>query len=501
MARAGWALAILAFLAPACSGGGPKRTNVILLVVDTLRADALASARVPNIDRLAHDGIVFPLAFSHAPSTLPAHAALFSSRLPHQSGVLSNGDRVPGDLELFPAWLARQGWHTEGVASIATLWPAERGSGIDRGFGTWRTCPHEVAPASEVLAQLPKLLDGEREGGGLFLFANFCEPHQPYDSHGTATVEAEVVLDARVLQRIPIADSDWWQSDLVLPPGSHDLTIRAEVPFQLRSFRFEPAGRVVPTSYDRADLGEQRRQVSITIENPTARPTPAKISLWIHDSPTFDEIARRYRLEVEAADAAIGAVLAELDRRGLYDSSLIVFTSDHGEELGERGSAGHVRDLYDELLHVPLIVKLPTGHPKARALATTKDELVRQIDLVPTLVDLLGLPVFAARPSRCSTASTILLAETHPAHRARITGRHPRCSPRWCSTCDRSIAIFDLPGSRASSATSSSARRGAPDLARDTAHRRSDGEHGRGLDPAQRTSSRSRIDRAIRPQS
>jgi arylsulfatase A-like enzyme len=447
MSRAAWPMAILAFLAPACSGGGPRRTNVILLVVDTLRADALAGARVPNIDRLAHDGLVFPLAFSHAPSTLPAHTALFSSRLPHQSGVLSNGDRVPEDLELFPAWLARQGWHTEAVTSIATLWPAQRGSGIDRGFGAWRTCPHEVAPASEVLAQLPALLDGEHRNGGLFLFTNFCEPHQPYDSHGTADVEAEVLLDAQLLQRIAIADSDWWQSDVQLAPGSHEITIRAEVPFQLRSFRFELAGRAVPTSYDHADLADQRKQVAITIENPTARPTQAKISLWIHDAPPFDEIARRYRLEVEAADTAIGAVLAELDRRGLYDSSLIVFTSDHGEELGERGSAGHVRDLYDELLHVPLIVKLPSGHPKARALATTKDELVRQIDLVPTVVDLLDLPVFrgATGVSLFEQTERLLLAETHPpaAPRHLVALRDARYKMVLDVATDR-IAMFDL---------------------------------------------------------
>ncbi len=405
-------------LACSCTGGETKRTNVILIVVDTLRADALDEAATPNIDRLARDGVSYPLAFSHAPSTLPATVALLSSQVPHSSGVVRNGERVPSELELFPAWIGRQGWHTEAVVSLATLWPAERGSGIDRGFVTWRTTEHEVGPAGEVCAQLPALLLGERPDRGLFLLAHFCEPHQPYDAYGSETSEAELLLGDRVIERLSIADTNWWEGEIYLPAGGNELTIRSSRPFLLRSFRAQIAGRRAPTSYDYADPTLARKEVAIRLANPSRNPMPAKFSLWIHDSPDIDKIPGRYRREVEAADAAIGWLLAELDQRNLYDSSLIVFTSDHGEALGERGFVGHSQNLYDELLHVPLIIKLPVGHSKARALATSRGELARHVDVVPTLVDLLDLPTFrgAMGVSLFETSERVLLAETYPPH-------------------------------------------------------------------------------------
>jgi arylsulfatase A-like enzyme len=88
----------------------------------------------------------------------------------------------------------------------------------------------------------------------------------------------------------------------------------------------------------------------------------------------------------------VGRLLDLLRERGLYDSSLIVFTSDHGEALGEHKTVGHVRTLYDELLHVPLVIKPPHAHPARARLAAASAELVRHIDVVPTVLELLLLP-------------------------------------------------------------------------------------------------------------
>jgi arylsulfatase A-like enzyme len=97
-----------------------------------------------------------------------------------------------------------------------------------------------------------------------------------------------------------------------------------------------------------------------------------------------DEPIDRYDGEVAAADDSVKAVLSQLRRRGLTDSTIVIVTADHGEEFGEHGGRFHTRKLYRELLHVPLIVKIPGIEPRRIS------EPVELVDIVPTLADVLG---------------------------------------------------------------------------------------------------------------
>jgi len=102
-------------------------------------------------------------------------------------------------------------------------------------------------------------------------------------------------------------------------------------------------------------------------------------------------LAARYAEELLALDGQIGAFFAELKKRGLWDDTLIVVTADHGEELAERGGIEHGHTLYDELLHVPFLWKLPASWGRARGRSV--DELIETRSLLPTLFDLVGQPV------------------------------------------------------------------------------------------------------------
>ncbi len=96
----------------------------------------------------------------------------------------------------------------------------------------------------------------------------------------------------------------------------------------------------------------------------------------------------RYDAEIRSMDAAFGTLVAELRRRRLWDQALVVFTSDHGEELGDHGwLATHAHTLYDELLRVPLIVKLPSAQGAGRRV----DTLARLIDVAPTILSGVGI--------------------------------------------------------------------------------------------------------------
>ncbi len=122
------------------------------------------------------------------------------------------------------------------------------------------------------------------------------------------------------------------------------------------------------------------------------------------DQRDLAHIVATYDAEIRSTDRALGVLFAELVRRGLYDDALIVVTADHGEEFGEHGAVGwHSHTLYDELLRVPLLVKLPGG----RLAGATVDAQVRSLDLAPTVLAAVGV----AAPAQFIGASLLGLAE------------------------------------------------------------------------------------------
>src|SRR5262245_19877404 len=102
---------------------GPS-VNVVLIVIDTLRADAVfdpaGKYETPCLDRLASEGVAFEHAFSAAPMTLPSHMSLFSSRPVLETGVFVNQQTVPTDLPLLAEWLEEHGYDTRAVLSLGT---------------------------------------------------------------------------------------------------------------------------------------------------------------------------------------------------------------------------------------------------------------------------------------------------------------------------------------------------------------------------------------------
>ena len=117
------------------SGYEKARPNVLVLTVDTLRADLLGSyqgpAFTPNIDSLAEQGLLFENAVAPVPSTRASHFSIFSGLHPRQHGVLSNADSLPEGVDTFPSVLQQAGYSTSGFTGVKLLAP---GSGAERGF-------------------------------------------------------------------------------------------------------------------------------------------------------------------------------------------------------------------------------------------------------------------------------------------------------------------------------------------------------------------------------
>ncbi|MCA8979033.1 MAG: sulfatase [Planctomycetes bacterium] len=396
------------------------RPNLVLIVVDTLRADALSksagAAETPAFDALQADGIAFRQAFAHASLTVPSHAAIFSSRLPHQNGVRSNGQLVDTNLPLLAEHLADEGYSTAAAVSLATLWPNEQLRGLDRGFQHYDTGERMVARSFEVLPRVREALDAaQSKEGPFFLFAHFSDPHEPYCSYDETERTASLSLNDEELEVVSTSRATDWTKTIRFGPGTHHLHLRSDDDFKLRQFELTDARGDLQWELTEGELLEAGRSITIRVVNPRVVPVSATVRAWVNDVPSLAEIRARYVAEVEAVDRAVGELIAELKARGLYDQSLIVLTSDHGEGLGEHGIVGHAVQLYDEALHVPLVMKLPYSARPAH-LARAAGTLVRHKDLAPTLLRELGVPRLDGATGRVieNTTPRILMAEAHP---------------------------------------------------------------------------------------
>ena len=198
------------------------RPHVILIVIDTLRADAIHDpydlVDTPHIDALAADGVVFSNAFAHAPMTLPSHTSLFSSRLPFETGVLNNGQVVPEDLPLLAERLEEYGYRTCAVISLGTLSLVGQ-EGIRRGFEEFNADFMRMAKAHEVTERVSDQLGDLDPDQPVFLFVHYSDPHEPYYDHDHEPRNAELWIDGELFEEICISDAYVWKGEIELEPG------------------------------------------------------------------------------------------------------------------------------------------------------------------------------------------------------------------------------------------------------------------------------------------
>jgi arylsulfatase A-like enzyme len=375
--------------------------GLVLIVADTLRADRGGvqepTATTPHIDRLAADGASFENAFTHSPITLPAHVALFSSRPCHETGVITNGQLVPSELPLLAEHLQAHGWNNHAVTSLGSMRTGDPTIGLGRGFVTYaRAGGAFIGAGNEVNEKIRPLLEEIDGEAPFFLFAHYSDPHEPYNDHEGAKT-AEIRVDGQSLATVSTSNMTTWTKRLQLGPGEHALTIESDHELRLRTLALQCGGLPLEPRFIEGRQRVPSKRIELTFEVPPGSLPDVEMRLWLSDHPRRKETRRRYGSEVRYVDEQIGALLDELRARDLYDRSLIVFTSDHGESLGERRYIGHVRSLHDELLRVPLVIKPPTGSPQLERLRARETDLIAHIDVAPTILDLLDLPALSGQ--------------------------------------------------------------------------------------------------------
>ncbi len=335
-----------------------RSPNVLIYLVDTLRADRVGAQRgarqlTPNADLLADDGILFENAFSHSGWTRTSVASLLSGTTPWIHGAVGRQDSLSADVPFLPDLLANRGYQTVGISSNDNV---SADFGFARGFQTWRNLypsppSKDFATSMEVTRAFRDWLSKVRRPGvPFFAYLHTADPHDPYRP------------GAEFRQQFA--------------RGPYRTTLDVPATEQIRRFL---------DSHPGISAEEVRRQ-----------------------------LAEQYDAEVAQNDASFGDVLTLLKDAGIYDNTMIVFTADHGEEFLEHGAWGHGHSLYTELVHVPLIIKLPGQERGGERVATP----VRHLDVLPTVLTAAGLPTPAS-------------LEGQSLHPRPTTGQQPAFSYLW----------------------------------------------------------------------
>lgn len=311
-----------------------NKPNILLITIDTLRADRLGCygnkmVKTPTLDAIAEDGHLFENTFSQAPHTTPSHCSIMTSTYPSRHGACNGVAMKPG-LATIANILQTNGYETAAFLAAATL--RSDNSGLKTGFALY---DDSLSPYFAIL-QLDE-------------FQTLLTPYK-----------LSYLLNLRTSQ----IDGNIITSRFLAWLSKNHL----DEPFFCWLHYFDPH-----TPYD--------------------APKPYKKMYDDKIDQTLPEPINRARYagEITYTDSLIGSVINSLKEKHLYDKTMIIITSDHGEAFGETHNNGditeygHGKHLYDTTQHIPLIIKLPFERQKEHRIK----DIVQSIDIAPTILDYL----------------------------------------------------------------------------------------------------------------
>ena len=319
----------------------PKAPNVILIVVDTLRADHLSCYgkrnQTPAIDALAADGTRFSHAYSQASWTRPSFGTIFTSLYPSSHRAIHKSDALPDAVVTLAETMQGAGYATVGFANNINVAPL---FGFQQGF-------------DQYVFLEPEFFFGATESAAQLTIYNQLR-----------------LIRERFISKKKWVENYYQPADVVSKHGLDWLAGRdPNRPFFMFLHYMEPHDPYFVHPYN----GEAYARV--------ANPNP--------DPSLADKYRDAYDGAIRFLDDELGKLFAELKAKGVYEDSLVLLTADHGEEFHEHGGWWHGTTLYDEQLAVPLIVKPPGGGAKG----VVNDAMVSSLDVAPTLIAGAGVAV------------------------------------------------------------------------------------------------------------
>lgn len=316
----------------------PVWPNVVLVTMDTLRADALGAygnpnVRTPVMDSLAREGTRFNLAITPLPQTNPTHASIFTGMFSQRHGLVSHmGSFLSPDVKPIAQILSEDGYKTAGHHSWISFDPEY--SGLERGFDSYErhTVDRPWNPDDKpdfyeqyLDSRANVTTDGvlswlqQEASDPFFLWVHYNDAHWPYD-----------------------------------PPAPFD------------------------TMFDQCDSCPDGSMETIIRIAEGYSPAPHEVT----------HLRALYDGEVAFEDQQLGRVVSWLREQGRLDNTVFVLTADHGEGFGERGLWSHQTVLYNTAARIPLIIRYPRLVPAGGLVQPA----VSSIDILPTILGILGVP-------------------------------------------------------------------------------------------------------------
>ena len=341
------AAAVVLLLASACGGGigWGSSWNVVIISIDTLRADHLSSygysrETSPHIDALAESSWVFETAYVPVPRTGPSVAALLTGMFPE------NVDRwrIPEELDTLAEVLGERGWATMAAVDNANL---SRQSGYAQGFDvyieTWERAEDEIGRTRVITeAAIENLQRFADAGEPFFMWLHYVNPHRPYTP---------------------------------------------------------------PSRYDSRFMNDAHFDESVRLSRTPGYVGGIRPGVYVEGEHRLAYYVAQYDGEIAYADDEIGAVLDVL-QSPVLENTLVILTADHGEGLGEQNVYfKHGPHVLESHVRVPLMIRLPGGSSRQQRIRRA----VGTIDVMPTILELLGvsLPLFDAPRSAAPRGRTV----------------------------------------------------------------------------------------------
>lgn len=372
-------LAAALVLATACARQ-PARPNVLLVTIDTLRADHVGCYgferdTTPNLDGLAEEGLRFTHAQAPRSKTTPSVTSVLTGLYPHEHGVRDLASPLSPQVPLVQQRLSRAGWRTGAIVGNWVL--TDEQSGLARGFDLWVEDLPDVRGVPPHDA--PQRTAGSMTDGALVALG--LEP-PPAAAASTSPPGPDGPFVSSVLPDPP----PWFLwLHYMDPHGAY------APPEEHRVFRSEPDPIPAPPGPDEPPRNPPHpHRVADYNVPPEARLEDGRV-----DAAHVRDL---YDAEVRYVDAELGRLFEALRAAGLLETTLVIVTADHGESLGEhRYWFEHGMYPYENTCRVPLIVRFPDAYRGRPANGVVAAD-VSLVDLAPTLLDLFGLGAPPATP-------------------------------------------------------------------------------------------------------
>jgi len=318
-----------------------KGPNVILIIADTLRADHVgaygaADVKTPAIDSLAADGVVFEKAYAQSSWTRPSIATILTGLYPGSHAVMHKTDLLPTEVVTVAEAMKKGGYRTSGFVTNINVAPSFN---FQQGFDEY-----------QYLA--PDFFFGATDSGSKLALYSLMR-----------------LIRERFLSKQKFVSHYYQDAQAVNATSLPWLTANRDQRFFVLIHFMDPHDPYFEIPYNGRAVAR--------VDTPDPAPERA------------EELRKLYASNIEYMDGFLARLFAELKEQGLYDDTVIAFTADHGEEFHEHGGWWHGTTLYDEQIHVPLIVK-PAGQGTG---GRREAALARLTDVTPTLLAAAGVPL------------------------------------------------------------------------------------------------------------